>query len=180
MIGDIISRATEWVDFASLGPPDGKFLEHIAIALKTLADSGKSVTVRILTGNIIGMPTDNVALCEALTTFPGHELPHGSKLKLYVGSWRKGTSWNHSKIVAVDGKYLLQGGHNVWDPHYLSYNPVRDLSMEAEGQVAEDGHIFCNRMWKFISDKSRMKIARGMDRSWAPTAYKTRVGIYRW
>jgi phosphatidylserine/phosphatidylglycerophosphate/cardiolipin synthase-like enzyme len=179
LMGEVISRATEWVDFASLGPPDGKFLEQIAIALKTLADSGKSVTVRILTGNIIGMPTDNVALCQALTEFPGHELPKDSKLKIYVGSWRKGVSWNHSKIVAVDGKYLLQGGHNVWDPHYLAHNPVRDISMEAEGQVAEDGHIFCNRMWKFISDKNRLIITRNRNRNFTPTAYKTRVGIYR-
>lgn len=177
---EVISRATERVDFASLGPPDGKFLEQIAIALKTLADSGKSVTVRILTGNIIGMPTDNVALCQALTTFPGYELPKDAKLKIYVGSWRKGVSWNHSKIIAVDGKYLIQGGHNVWDAHYCREHPVRDLTMEAEGQVAEDGHIFCNRMWNFIKEKDSTRVERSKDHSFTPTAYKTRVGIFRW
>jgi phosphatidylserine/phosphatidylglycerophosphate/cardiolipin synthase-like enzyme len=176
-MGEIISRATEWVDFASLGPPDGKFLKNIAAAIKTLADSGNSVTVRVLTGNIVGMPTDNDALCQALTEGLN---PEDSKLKLYVGSWRKGVSWNHSKIIAVDGKYLLQGGHNVWDPHYLQHNPVRDLTMEAEGQVAQDGHIFCNRMWKFVEKKDRLTITRHRAPDWMPMAYKSRVGICRW
>merc|ERR1740123_453980 len=84
-MGEIISRAQEWVDFTSLGPPDGKFLACFAKALKAIADSGNSVTVRFLTGNIVGMPTDNVALCEALTKHPDFELPEDSNVRLWVG-----------------------------------------------------------------------------------------------
>jgi len=159
-MAEIISRGREFVDFSSLGPPDGKFLEKIAGAIKSLHDSGNAVTVRVLTGNIVGMPTDNAALLKALAA----DLPSETNIKLWIGSWRKGLSWNHSKIIAIDGKYLFTGGHNVWDPHYLKWNPVRDVSMEAEGQVAQDGHVFINRMWKFIITRD--------------TEMKSRFGIF--
>jgi len=176
-MGEIISRATRWVDFTSLGAPDGKFLSSLAKALKRLSDSGKRVTVRFLTGNIIGMPTDNRKLCEQLTKYPGHELPDDTSIRLWVGAWRKGLSWNHAKIIAVDGKYLFTGGHNVWDPHYLQKNPVRDLSMEAEGQVAEDGHVFANSMWEYIITTSKQEREVKNEPGWLPRVPKGRVGV---
>mmetsp|Transcript_51578 Transcript_51578/g.102455 ORF Transcript_51578/g.102455 Transcript_51578/m.102455 type:complete len:713 (+) Transcript_51578:77-2215(+) len=179
-MGEIISKATEWVDFTSLGPPDGKFLDCIAKALKALSDSGNSVTVRFLVGNIVGMPTDDHALCRALTKHPDYELPDDSNIRVWVGSWRKGVSWNHAKIIAVDGKYLFTGGHNVWDPHYLKKNPVRDLSMEAEGQVTQDGHVFANRMWQFIIKKHKAYIFQTRAPDWVPMLYKSRIAIAHW
>eukprot|EP00429_Kryptoperidinium_foliaceum_P013634 CAMPEP_0176048494 /NCGR_PEP_ID=MMETSP0120_2-20121206/24090_1 /TAXON_ID=160619 /ORGANISM="Kryptoperidinium foliaceum, Strain CCMP 1326" /LENGTH=712 /DNA_ID=CAMNT_0017381913 /DNA_START=76 /DNA_END=2214 /DNA_ORIENTATION=- len=178
--GEIIARAEEWVDFTSLGAPDGKFLDAMAKGLKDLSDTGRPVVVRILTGNIVGMPTDNDALAKALCKHPDYALPDDTNLKIWVGAWRKGTSWNHSKIVAVDGKYLLTGGHNVWDPHYLQKNPVRDLTMEAEGVVAEDGHAFANRMWEWIEKKEReySEFLRAPD--WVPMLYHSRTGICQW
>ena len=154
-MAEIIAKATQWVDITSLGPPDGKFVDAWAKGLKAIAGSGNSVTVRMLFGNIIGMPTDCDAIVKAMTKHPDYALPADCGIKLWVGSWRKGVSWNHAKIIAVDGQYLLTGGHNVWDPHYLAKNPVRDLSMEAEGQVTQDGHVFANKMWKYIIKKDK-------------------------
>lgn len=54
---------------------------------------------------------------------------------------------------AVDGKYLHTGGHNLWDGHYLSFDPVHDLSLEMEGVVANDGHLFANKQWDYIYTK---------------------------
>lgn len=45
------------------------------------------------------------------------------------------------------------GGHNLWDPHYLKNNPVHDLSLEMQGHVAIDGHMFANEQWAFIQSK---------------------------
>jgi len=182
-MGEIMSRAEEWVDFTSLSQPDGKFLKHMCKALKAISDRGKPVTVRFLTGNIIGMPTDNDALLVLLTDnpeYPEYQLPADTKLRIWLGSWRKGLSWNHSKILAVDGKYLFQGGHNVWDAHYLQKNPVRDLSMEAEGRVAQDAHVFANRMWTFVSDEDRESIVQGTLPDWVPLLSPTRIGVTHW
>lgn len=76
------------------------------------------------------MPVNCNSVIRRLTT----GIPDTTHLRLWVGAWRKGVSWNHSKIIAVDGWYLHTGGHNLWDPHYLRHNPVHDLSMELEGR----------------------------------------------
>jgi len=142
----VIVRAKTWVDITSLSPPDGKFLIQFRKAVSKLAenacdmyqDSDKKITIRMLFGNIIGMPVDCHALISQLTA----DVIDASHIELWVGSWRKGLSWNHSKIIAVDGKHLFTGGHNLWDPHYLQTDPIHDMSMEARGVVAKDGHRF--------------------------------------
>lgn len=77
----------------------------------------RKITIRIMFGNILGTPINCTRVIESLTAdLPGNAC---NKINLWVGSWRKGVSWNHSKIIAVDGQYLWTGGHNYWDRHYL-------------------------------------------------------------
>ena len=81
-------------------------------------------------------------------------------LKIYFGSYRKGlTSWNHSKIIAVDGQYLHTGGHNMWDAHYLNHSPCRDLSASYSGPVAVEGHCFANGLWRFVLRKEAGRLS---------------------
>lgn len=179
-MGEIISRAERWVDYSSLGPPDGKFLAEIAKGIKAIADSGNKVTIRVLTGNIIGVPTDNDALCEALLNHPGCEVPDDANISMWVGSWRKDVSWNHSKIIAVDGKYLFTGGHNSWDKHYLQWNPVKDVSMELKGEVTDDAHVFLNRMWEYIIKKDKASAIQRLMPDWVPMIRQSRIGVCQW
>jgi len=58
-LGEIVSRTKCWCDIMSLGPPDGKFMDHIKAAIEKInerADPQDPVVIRILFGNIIGMP----------------------------------------------------------------------------------------------------------------------------
>lgn len=41
----------------------------------------------------------------------------------------------------------------MWDGHYLNFDPVYDLSLEMEGEVAYDGHLFANSQWEYISSR---------------------------
>jgi len=148
-----MSRTTVWCDVMSLGPPDGLFMDEIKGALKTISDNAQGkespVIIRMMFGNILGMPVNCEAVLKELTS----DLPEDSNLNIWVGAWRNGSSWNHAKLIAVDGKYLHTGGHNMWDPHYLKANPVHDLSLELEGRVTNDGHLFANQQWAFIKKK---------------------------
>jgi hypothetical protein len=117
-------------DVTSLAPPDGLFLTCFKAALKKLHEKNKPITFRLLVGNIVGLPTNCTAVLEQLTS----GIPETTKLRVWVGAWRKGVSWNHSKIIAVDGHVLFTGGHNLWDGHYLQHDPVSDLSMHLEGR----------------------------------------------
>lgn len=182
IMADIMARTTIWCDVLSLGPPDGKFMSSFKEALGTIAEkateSEKPVIVRMMFGNIVGMPVNCNGIMAQLT----EDLPPDANVNLWVGAWRRGVSWNHAKIIAVDGKYLHTGGHNLWDGHYLSFNPVHDLSLEMEGEVAHDGHIFANRQWDFVESKQETfwgTIGSKLP-DYMPQVGKVRVTVSEW
>jgi hypothetical protein len=108
-MAEIMARTEYWCDVMSLGPPDGLFMEKFQEALATISEraagSDKKVTIRMMFGNIIGMPVNCDAVIKKLT----ENLPENSNIRLWVGAWRKGISWNHAKLIAVDGLYLHTG-----------------------------------------------------------------------
>ena len=109
-MGDILSRTEHFADVMSLGPPDGLFMTHLQRALKIIADrskaTSKTIYIRFMFGNIVGMPVNCTTVTRELTK----DLPQDANLQIWVGAWRKGASWNHAKIIAVDGLYLHTGG----------------------------------------------------------------------
>lgn len=190
-MAEIVSRTKIWCDVMSLGPPDGKFLEHLNEALKTIATRAKEssdgneaiepVIVRFLFGNIVGMPVNCNKVIEKL--MEGLDIAeYGAYLQVWVGAWRRGVSWNHAKLIAVDGMYLHTGGHNLWDPHYLKNDPVHDLSLEMKGKVTHDGHYFANQQWAFIAKRQSTIIGQCIDRvpDYVPLLWKTRVTVSEW
>lgn len=107
---EIISRTEAWCDIMSLGPPDGKFLTAFQNALQKLAyrsmsKDGNPIVVRILLGSYPPKPLDCSQVIKTLTK----NLPEDANLHIWVGAWRKGFSWNHAKLIAVDGVYLHTG-----------------------------------------------------------------------
>jgi len=184
-ICEIISRTKHWCDILSLSPPDGLFLDKFKEALQTinsrpreLDEKGNKkppIIIRIMFGNLIGMPTNCNAVIKELTE--GLPTDESCNIRVWVGAWRRRLSWNHAKIIAVDGRYLHTGGHNLWDRHYLKHNPVHDLSLEIEGEITHDAHIFANFQWAFIKKKQNTRwgqIAEKFPDSY-PTTWKTRV-----
>lgn len=152
-MGEIMSRTKVWCDVMSLGPPDGLFMDAFKSALTTISENAQDrempVIIRLMFGNIVGMPVNCDAVMKELTK----DLPENPNLNIWVGAWRNGSSWNHAKVIAVDGRYLHTGGHNMWDQHYLKSNCVHDVSLEMEGRVTNDGHLFANAQWAFIEKK---------------------------
>eukprot|EP00980_Cylindrotheca_fusiformis_P016001 scaffold4703_cov108-Cylindrotheca_fusiformis.AAC.9 len=150
-IGDVIARTEEWCDITELSPPDGPFMEHVKRGLAELCKRKtviNRIVIRMMFGNIVGFPVN----CNQIMADLTKDLPPDAnkKIRLWVGAWRKGTSWNHSKIVAVDGKYLWTGGHNWLEYHYLKHDPVVDMSVRLNGPVAVDAHFYANKQWSYI------------------------------
>lgn len=166
-VEELISRTEEWCDIMTLGPPDGLFMDAFKNGLKAICNQdlellNRKIIVRIMFGNIVGTPVNCTKIIAEITK---HLPPNASdKIKLWVGSWRKGVTWNHAKIIAVDGKYLWTGGHNFWGRHYLKKNPVNDLSIEMEGNVARDGHRYANAQWAYIVKKQSTAWGRFVDK----------------
>jgi murine toxin len=61
-------------------------------------------------------------------------------------------TWNHSKIIAVDGSEALVGGHNLNMDLFRSYPPVHDLSCVVHGAAALGSQLFLNQMWNCGTD----------------------------
>lgn len=156
----LIVSARHAVDLTLLQPPpDGRFLAALRNAITWLAYAGRPVTVRIMIGNYPIAGTDVPGFLRALMR-DAVAAPH-SRLRLYVGKTRScdgsppcnTLSWNHSKIVAVDAKHAIVGGHNMWTGDYLLAAPVHDLSMEVEGPAAYVAHRFADALWRFVCSR---------------------------
>lgn len=56
-------------------------------------------------------------------------------------------TWNHAKIVAMDGAEALAGGHNLNMDLFRSYPPVHDVSVVVHGEAAYGSQAFLDEMW---------------------------------
>ncbi len=60
-------------------------------------------------------------------------------------------SWNHSKIVALNGASVIEGGANYWSDYQKRSTTPFDLDMRVNGPAAVDAHHFCNALWRFLT-----------------------------
>ncbi len=153
---DLVASARQRVDINLLAPVTStRFLGALRDALGALALSGRPVSVRILVGQYPPDDVDAPAFLKALTEgLDGSR----SRLSVSVAAMRSclviddcdSYSWNHSKVVTVDGVRALVGGHNFWSDDYLVDNPVHDLSMEVSGPAAASAAHFADRLWRYV------------------------------
>jgi F-box associated region/PLD-like domain len=92
------------------------------------------------------------------------DLPGRTDMTIYIGGGRTdtvagfATSWNHSKIVAIDGTELFSGGHNLWHQYFIANNPLFDVSLKLAGDPALSAHRFADKLWEhqrnsFLTDR---------------------------
>jgi phosphatidylserine/phosphatidylglycerophosphate/cardiolipin synthase-like enzyme len=156
-IYDLIAGARTSVDINLLQPaPDTRFLGTLRAAFGALARSGRRVSIRILVGQY---PPNNVDAKDLLAKVIADikDVP-GAHVRISVAAMRSCTSfdecdsfsWNHSKIIAVDGREALMGGHNLWSKDYLIGDPVHDLSMRVSGPAAASASGFVDTLWQYV------------------------------
>jgi phosphatidylserine/phosphatidylglycerophosphate/cardiolipin synthase-like enzyme len=147
---DVMTSAQVLLDFTTLTPPTGRFLDMFRNALLYL--SNKPETQRPVVRIVYSNPLPNLPLLTAIPFINDitSELDPAKRMQIYVyvmsSSW---SSWNHAKIVAADGMRAVVGGHNLWAPHYLGVNPVHDVSMRLTGSAARHAHDYANSLWTY-------------------------------
>jgi phosphatidylserine/phosphatidylglycerophosphate/cardiolipin synthase-like enzyme len=141
----LLASAEDSIEISSLAPPDGRFEAAVRNAMTFLSRAGRTVRVRLLYGAIIGGYADPEDVVHSLT----RDLDTQSSVRIAVGALRDGPeSWDHAKIIAVDGNRAIVGGHNMWTLHYLEAAPVHDLSMEISGSAAFHASRFADALWR--------------------------------
>jgi hypothetical protein len=177
-INDNIGEATSIVDMTSLGCPeklivnlpspcrtypDGAFQDAIADGLKKASKKHK-ITFRMLMGapvlaatvngddwikatkKKIGDSAGNVTFQVATMTTSYSGTPG-------VPSGGYTPSWNHSKLIVVDGQTLITGGVNTYTNNYVQTpKPVTDMMMAIRGPAATSATNYINRLWQWTCD----------------------------
>ncbi|MEU4210944.1 phospholipase D-like domain-containing protein [Streptomyces sp. NPDC026206] len=146
-----ISKAKRTVDISTLAPfPDGAFQDAIAAGLKASAGSGNKLRVRVLVG--------------AAPVYHMNVLPskYRDDLKARLGGAADGItlnvasmttsktsfSWNHSKLLVVDGESAITGGINSWKDDYVdTAHPVTDVDLALTGPAASSAGRYLDTLW---------------------------------
>ncbi len=155
-ITQMIAGAQKSVDFSGLWPPpDGPFRDAIVAGLKKTVAAGNTPTLRF----ILGTPPSQYSDTDFDKWFNGLIADVGTKLPVQaaaMSTYRQAfvaTSWNHSKVIDVDGRSAIVGGMNYWAGDYLQVtDPVDDVSMTVDGPAAADATKFENVLWGWICD----------------------------
>jgi len=145
----IMTSGQKFVDVTSLLPPDGRYLAAMRNAITFQSRKATPPKMRLLFGDF---PVQGVVNTTTLLESLSRDVAATSPIRVAVGAFRSSdlpASWNHSKIIAVDGKTAFVGGHNLWTEHYQGKDPVADLSMRVEGSAAVDAHKFANVLWDY-------------------------------
>jgi phosphatidylserine/phosphatidylglycerophosphate/cardiolipin synthase-like enzyme len=154
-LGEAVAQANHWVDITTLWPlPSGKFFEALHDAIVTLARRKAAVTVRILAGKppagfpgLVDAAVDPVPEATQWLGALSAGLPADCAINIYLAVQTGLLTWNHAKILAVDGQTAFVGGHNMWHDDYMSLFPVHDISARARGRAALSTHLFADQLW---------------------------------
>jgi phosphatidylserine/phosphatidylglycerophosphate/cardiolipin synthase-like enzyme len=149
---ELMISGERFVDVTSLTPPDGAFEAAVRNALTYLSKKPNPPQVRLL---FAAYPHPMAVNTNTVLKSLVRDIAATSNINVFVGAFRSSDlpfSWNHSKTIAVDGKDALVGGHNMWTKHYLSIDPVHDVSMRVRGTAAADAQRFGNEMWRYTCD----------------------------
>ena len=159
-----IIEAEHFVEITSLDSFDNYmngqlYKASVRNALTYLANTGREITVKCHFGSpsypqpspglwdwnsLIFLNEEPKEILEDITSL----FPSRSKVTVWVGTYRLKLSWNHGKIIVVDGNKLITGGSNYYTDHYLREDPVHDVSMRVKGGVAITAHRYSKRLWQ--------------------------------
>ncbi|MFF2079648.1 phospholipase [Kitasatospora sp. NPDC058162] len=153
-----IGRATRTVDISTLAPfPDGAFQDAIADGLKASVAAGNRPHVRVLAGaapllNITALPSkyrdDLVARLGGAAGSVTLEVASMTTAKTAF-------SWNHSKLLVVDGQSVITGGINNWKKDYLdTAHPVTDVDLALNGPAAASAGAYLDTLWDWTCRNS--------------------------
>lgn len=148
-IENTIAKAEKVIDITSLFHyPDDYFFQAIVRGIKRVSTN---VKITIFVGITGFLPWELAAYAQGQAfVFIDNLVKNGLEdYDVTVGYIRTGLkSWNHSKIIAVDGKEAIVGGQNLWSTDYLGQAPVHDLNMKVTGQAVLDAHDFCTYLFQ--------------------------------
>jgi phosphatidylserine/phosphatidylglycerophosphate/cardiolipin synthase-like enzyme len=131
--------------------PDGDFLVALRNGLQRAAKNGNQLVIRVL----FGLPPYIVIVASRMEKWmESLDLP--PQFPVYVGAMasKAPESFNHAKLVVVDGLRAIGGGHNLWQQSYCEVAPVHDVSVLVSGPANMVAQRFLNLQWNTMARTS--------------------------
>ncbi|MFE2178256.1 phospholipase, partial [Kitasatospora sp. NPDC059462] len=148
-----VSAATRTVDLSTLAPfPDGGFQDALVAGLKASVAAGHRPAVRILAG---AAPVYHSTVLpsryrDELVSRLGSAAGSVSLTVASMTASRTAFSWNHSKLLVVDGRTVMSGGINGWKGDYLdTAHPVSDVDLALAGPAATSAARYLDTLWEW-------------------------------
>ncbi|MFG2196020.1 phospholipase D-like domain-containing protein [Streptomyces sp. NPDC048639] len=153
-----IAQAERTVDISTLAPfPNGGFQDAIVKGLKASVAAGHKPRVRILVG-AAPLYHLNVVPSRYRDELIGKLGDAAKDVTLNVASMttsKTAFSWNHSKLLVVDGRTAVTGGINGWKDDYLdSAHPVADADIALSGPAAGSASRYLDTLWDWTCGNS--------------------------
>ncbi|WP_308312680.1 phospholipase D-like domain-containing protein [Streptomyces sp. ISL-11] len=146
-----IAGATRTVDISTLAPfPNGAFQDAIVAGLKTSAEAGHKLKVRVLVGAapVYHMNVLPSKYRDELTAKLGKAAANVTLNVASMTTSKTAFSWNHSKLLVVDGQSAITGGINSWKDDYLdTAHPVSDVDLALTGPAAGSAGKYLDTLW---------------------------------
>jgi phosphatidylserine/phosphatidylglycerophosphate/cardiolipin synthase-like enzyme len=164
--------------------PDGAFVEAIGAGLKIAAGAAakarRRLTVRVLVGVLrLDVTATPWQFRDFLTEMIGNDV---AAVDLNVASMttRWFTSYNHTKLVVVDGKSVIHGGINWMTNFYIEDGPygsrgfggsapVTDLDIALRGPAAASAGKFLDELWTWTCQNAAVTTLRPGGGVWLAT-----------
>ncbi|GAA0421330.1 hypothetical protein GCM10010357_48340 [Streptomyces luteireticuli] len=146
-----IAAAKRTVDISTLAPfPDGAFQDAIADGLKASVEAGNKPTVRVLVGAapVYHLNVRPGAYVDDLRKKLGKAAGSVTLTAASMTTSKTAFSWNHSKLLVVDGRSAITGGINNWKGDYLdTAHPVTDVDLALTGPAASSAGRYLDALW---------------------------------
>jgi phosphatidylserine/phosphatidylglycerophosphate/cardiolipin synthase-like enzyme len=157
-IRGIIGSAQTVADVSSLTKlPTDRFRQAIIDGARDGEAAGHAPTIRLMWGRTPATPVTDGLFIDSKVRQLQRDVqaaaPHAHVVVALQSNTPllNGYSWNHSKIVAADGRVSLAMGINLWEKSYLqSDNPVTDVGAVVQGPAAAGAERFLDVLWRSI------------------------------
>jgi phosphatidylserine/phosphatidylglycerophosphate/cardiolipin synthase-like enzyme len=98
---------------------------------------------KLVTDNPFVPETEKTKVKKALARFSDDELIKGLNAQVLPS-----ISWNHAKLLVVNGRTLMTGGGNYWNEYADNQSQISDLQCKVKGNVALSAHAYCDYFWQ--------------------------------